>query len=254
MQNVCRLTIDGNDVTFGVAPDPYAIDCAVAPGVMSDDGGDPEVYQSVNHELDWLRDVYRTVDPRFNQVTRERLERVLVGLDVAHLCFVRDLNSVILRDQLEIIGGCPEAYEQISLYTDYIFVDNFLTQLMNEDGTNAVTVKPEMSPSRRPLPAHAELDCGFTWEQGRHNTEDANGIHSKRRCKHFISRLWSRSSIRRPLKILLSIFALAFVEQGLERFAPDPLGEWTRHTRKETVSWLVESFSQDNSTRLFGSS
>lgn len=211
MQNVCRRTADGNDVTFKVAPDPYAIDCAVAQGVMSDDRDCPEVDQSVNHELGWLPDVYRMVDPRFNRVTRDGLERALVGLDVAQLGLVRQVNAVILKDQLEIIGGCPDAYEQISLYTDYIFVDNFLTQLMGEPGTNAVEVAPAVSHRSSPYRAFAELNRGFTWDPGRQTIEETNGIDRKRGLKHVVSKLWSRSSIRRSLKILLPILALAFV-------------------------------------------
>jgi len=238
-------SVTGTPYQTYVLPEPQTFDCSVEPEDALDDRVGPEVDQSVNHELDWLRDVYRTVDPRFNRVTSEGLGRALLGLDAAHLSFVRDLNSVILKDQLEIIGGCPELYEQISLYTDYIVVDNFLTHLMSEAGTNAVDVAPDMSQSRRPSSAHAEINRGFTWDLGRHTTEDAFRINRKRRLKHIASKLWSRSSIRRPLKILLSIIVLANVEQGLERFAPEPFGEWTRHMRKETVSWLVESFNQD---------
>jgi hypothetical protein len=213
---------------------------------MSDARGGPPVDQSVNHELDWLRDIYRILDPRSNRVTREGLERALVGLDVDHLSFVRDLNSAILEDQLEVIGGCPESYEQISLYTDYIIVDSFLTQLIGDAGTNAVAVTPEKSHSRHSAYAHAELNRGFAWEQvQRHTIEKAHRPNRKRRLKHYASKLWRRPSRRRPLKLLLVIFVLAVIEQSLERYAPYPVGPWTRNVRSETVEWLIESLSHD---------
>ncbi len=169
---------------------------------MLDDRDGAEVDQSVNHELDWLRDVYRTLDPRFNRVTREALEGALVGLDVAHLSFVRDLNSVILEDQLGLFGGYPESYEQISLYTDYVTVDNFVAQLMDETGADAVTAAPEMSLCARPPRLPAELDGGFTWDRRRHTSEDAFRINGKRRIAHYVSKLWRGLSIRRTLTIL----------------------------------------------------
>lgn len=202
MQNVCRQTAYGNDVTFDVAPDPHTIDKAAVPEFPLDERSDPEASQSVNRDLGWLQNVYRMVDPRFNRITRDGLERALVGLDVAQLGLVRDINSVILKDQLEIIGGYPEAYEQISLYTDYIFVDNFLTQLMGEAGANAGEVAPEKTHLSSPYRAHAELNRGFTWDQGRQTIGEAYRTNRKRGFKHAVSQLWHRSSIRRSLMVL----------------------------------------------------
>jgi hypothetical protein len=160
---------------------------------MLDDRGVPDLDQSVNHELDWLRDIYRIVDPRFNRVTRKALERALRGLKVEHLYFVRDLNSAILEDQLDIFGGWPESYEQISLYTDYITVDDFLTHLMDEAGANADSATAEVSQNTRPSRAHEEFDGDFTWDPWRHSDQNALRVKRKRKISRYVSKLWRRS-------------------------------------------------------------
>jgi len=159
---------------------------------MLDDLGGPESDQSVNHELDWLRDIYRIVDPRFNRVTRDSLECALAGLDIPHLSFVRDLNSAILQDQLEIFGGSPQSYEQISLYTDYVVVDAYVTKLIGKFGADAVAVAtgtPQSEPTSRPLVLH---DRGFTWDPRRRSSQYAFRVSLKRRLGHFVSKLWGR--------------------------------------------------------------
>lgn len=213
---------------------------------MSNEAAGPAEVQRINPELDWLREVYRLIDPRSNRVSRNSLQRAFAGLDVEHLKFVRDLNAAILEDQLEVIGGCPESYEEIFQYTDHIVVDSFLAELIDDATENPSTVTPAASQSGHPSTAHAEMNRSFHWVQvQKQATHKARRTKRRRSLRHYVSKVWRRPSYRRLLKLLLVIVALAVIEQCLERYAPEPVGPWAQNLRREAVGRLVEPFRDD---------
>ena len=116
---------------------------------------------------------------------------------------------------------------------------------MGKAGSNAIEATPEISPERHLSHADVDLEGAFTWDQRRHDTGDIDPIIRRRRPKRGASKLWITLFVRLPLKILLAVVIIAFVEQGLERYAPDPYGEWMQERREEAVSWVVETFGRE---------